>query len=75
MDNLLEKIPDWILIKNYNILTCKKELRCLCYAPLTTINNERSFSNLNHVKTDKKANMSATLLRSSLGFYYNSRIN
>lgn len=63
-----EKNPDLKYFLSYNVLTCTLTERFYNYSPLTTVQVERSFSNLKYVLNERRTNMSIQTLRSSLFF-------
>lgn len=66
-----ESNPDYNYFKNYNVLTCDENMRCLNYAPLTSVWVERSFSSYRYIYNDLRKKLTVNTLKILLAFYFN----
>ncbi len=70
-EEILSRNPDLQFFINFNILKCNNSDKCYDYAPLTSVDVERSFSNLKHILGDKKSKMKIETLKRHMFLFYN----
>lgn len=68
---ILDRNPDLNYFLCYSGLRCEENDKCLNFAPLTSVDVERSFSKLKYFLGDKKTKMKVENLQCYLYFYFN----
>lgn len=74
-EEILSKNPDISFFVSYDVLKCTIGDRNYCYAPLTTVEVERSFSIMNNIITSKRTSMSIETFAASLALNYNNCVD
>lgn len=71
MNDLCKKNTDFDFFDNLNFIRCTENQKIYQNVPLTTVDVERSFSNLKYIFDDRRQNLSVENLGMLLALYYN----
>ncbi len=72
-DKILEKNPDFLFVKTYNMGKCKDTEKVFLYVSPTTVSVEWTFSKYKDLLTDKRRNFKFDNIEKHLFIYFNTK--